>query len=80
MSASDAVSSIGSAITSPAKLAFAGFVLLVYKGKITTTNTEFFWVVGLFLFVQIIHDDYLRKRLNIWGDRNWPFQSLGGKP
>jgi hypothetical protein len=80
MSASDSISSIGSAITSPAKLAFAGFVLLVYKGKITTTNTEFFWVVGLFLFVQIIHDDYLRKRLNFWGDRNWPFQSLGGKP
>jgi hypothetical protein len=77
MSASETIS--GSAITSPAKLAFAGYVLLAYKGTITTTNAEFFIVAGLFFFLQMLHDDYLRIRPNLWGERNWPFQSLGGR-
>jgi hypothetical protein len=34
----DALTSLGSAFTSPAKLAFAGFVLLVYKGALCSVS------------------------------------------
>jgi len=56
-----------------------GYVLLVYKGIITTSKWEFLAIAAVFFLAQIIHDDYLRIRLNFWGERNWPFQSLGGR-
>ena len=70
MSAGDAISSIGSSITSPAKLAFVGYVLLLYKGIITTSKWEILAIAAVFFLTQIIHDDYLRIRLNFWGERN----------
>jgi hypothetical protein len=50
---------------SPAKLAYMAYVLVVVLGKTgQTTKWEFGIVSGLFLLVQIAHDDYLRIWLN----------------
>jgi hypothetical protein len=68
MGISETVGSLGKSITSPAKLGFAAYVLLVYAGKITTSRWEFFVVTGMFFLLQVFHDDYLRKVLNRWAD------------
>jgi hypothetical protein len=68
MSIGETVGSWGSAITSPAKLGFAGYVLLAYTGKITTSKCEFLVVAGVFFLLQVFHDDYIRKVLNRWAD------------
>jgi hypothetical protein len=68
MSISDALGSVGSSITSPAKLAFAGYVVLAYAGKIATSKWEFLGVAFLFLILQVLHDDYLRIVLNKWAE------------
>jgi hypothetical protein len=61
----DAVASLGAALTSPAKLAFAGYVILVALGVIKNVEAWHFYVAtGMFLGVQIFHDDYWRKVLN----------------
>jgi hypothetical protein len=61
----DAVASLGAALTSPAKLAFASYVILAALGIIKIGESWHFYVAtGIFLFVQILHDDYLRKVLN----------------
>lgn len=50
---------------SPAKVVYAAYVLIVILEKAgSTTKLEFAMVSILFLFVQILHDDYLRIRLN----------------
>lgn len=54
------VESLGSAITSPAKLAFAGFVLLAYKGYFAIHLCGFLIIAGLFFLLQVVHDDFLR--------------------
>ncbi len=60
----DSLTSLGSALAAPAKLAFAGYVLLAATGKIESSGGEFFVVAVLFFFAQIWHDDYYRIRLN----------------
>jgi hypothetical protein len=74
----DAMSSLGAAITSPAKLAFAGYVILAYKGAIPAPSLCQFLVVTLtFIVLQVFHDDFLRIVLNpkafgIAAARHWP--------
>jgi hypothetical protein len=63
-SAADSIASLGSAITSPAKLVFLGYVILAATGKINTSAWCFFAVAAVFLIVQIGHDDYYRIVLN----------------
>lgn len=63
-SAADGLASLGSAITSPAKLAFLGYVILAATDSIATSVWQFVVVTIVFLVIQIIHDDYLRIRLN----------------
>jgi hypothetical protein len=58
------MASIGSSITSPAKLAFAGYVILAYKEKICVSTCQFFIVAALFFIAQVLHDDFLRIWLN----------------
>jgi hypothetical protein len=60
---------LGSAITSPAKLAFAGFVLLAYKGCFTIHLWEFLVIAGIFFGMQVLHDDCARILLNSWAQR-----------
>lgn len=60
----DAVTSLGAAITSPAKLGFLGYVVLAYSGKIETSRLEFLAVAAVFFALQVFHDDYARIRLN----------------
>ena len=61
----DAVASLGTAITSPAKLAFAAYVILAALGVIKNVELwHFLLATGLFLLIQVFHDDYLRKVLN----------------
>jgi hypothetical protein len=74
---SDAMTSLGAAITSPAKLAFAGFVILAYRGTIHPSRCQFLIVAGLFILVQVFHDDFLRIVLNraalaLAEKRHWP--------
>jgi hypothetical protein len=74
---SDAMTSLGAALTSPAKLAFAGFVILAYRGTIHPSLCQFLVAGVLFIGVQIIHDDFLRIVLNrkafgIAAARHWP--------
>jgi hypothetical protein len=64
MSIGDALSSIPSAVTSPAKLAFIAYVILAYAGKITTSKSEFIAITLLFFAFQVLHDDYVRIWLN----------------
>jgi hypothetical protein len=74
----DAVTSLGSALTSPAKLAFAGYVILAYKGAIPAPSLwQFLVVAGVFILVQVFHDDFARIVLNRWAfgiaaARRWP--------
>lgn len=65
----DAVASIGSSITSPAKLGFAGYVLLVYAGRFETSKCEFLVVAIVFFCLQVAHDDWLRIVLNKYAER-----------
>jgi len=60
-----AMTSLGATLTSPAKLAFAGFVVLVY-GKIipAPSPVQLIVITALFICVQVFHDDYLRIVLN----------------
>jgi predicted nucleotidyltransferase len=64
--------------TSPTKLAFAGFVILAYNGKISGLSfCKFLVVAAVFVAVQVVHDDFLRivlnrKALGIAAARHWP--------
>jgi hypothetical protein len=78
--ASEAISSLGKSITSPAKLIFVRYVLLAYKEIIHTSRWQFIAVASVFFLAQVLHDDYLRIRLNAWAQNNWPFISLGRRP
>jgi hypothetical protein len=64
-----AAADAGKSFASPAKIAFIGYVVLVYKGAITATAKQFFWVAGAFCLIQAIHDDYLRIWLNRLAER-----------
>ncbi len=64
MGMAEATQSAGSVITSPAKLAFAAYVLLAYSGKVPTSRVEIVLAAAVFVVVQIFHDDYLRIVLN----------------
>ena len=64
MSFGEALASVGSSITSPAKIAFIGYVVLAYTGKISTSTWEFIAVAVIFFIVQVLHDDYARIWLN----------------
>ncbi len=64
MGISDTVGSLGASITSPAKLAFIGYVVLAYAGKVATSTLQFLIVASVFFVLQVIHDDYLRVLLN----------------
>jgi len=63
-SVAESLPSLGSAITSPAKLAFVGYVILVATNKICSSRWEFIAIAIAFLLLQVYHDDYLRIRLN----------------
>ncbi len=77
----DALTSLGAALTSPAKLAFAGYVVLVYKGALCGVSLWNFVGVALgFIAIQVFHDDWLRIVLNRGAHeyakkRNWPSQN-----
>lgn len=77
----DALASLGAALTSPAKLAFAGFVVLVYKGALCRVSLCTFLVVAfLFIAIQVFHDDFLRIILNRGAHqyaekKGWPSQN-----
>ena len=64
MNLGDALSSFGASITSPAKLAFIGYVILAYTGKISTSKWEFVAIAAVFFALQVLHDDYARIWLN----------------
>jgi len=64
-----ALAEIGKSLTSPAKLAFGGYVLLAFSGKIGTSIFQFMLVAGIFFILQALHDDFLRFALNEWGTR-----------
>jgi hypothetical protein len=68
-SIAESIASVGRAFASPAKMAFIGYVLLAYAGKIEVNICEFLIVATIFFFLQIIHDDCLRIALNEWGNR-----------
>jgi hypothetical protein len=63
-SAAEGLAAIGSAITSPAKLAFVGYVILAACGKISTSRWEFLGTAIMFFVLQVGHDDWLRIVLN----------------
>ena len=69
MTIGEAIGSLGSSITSPAKLSFIAYVILGYTGKISTSTWQFFVVAGLFFVLQVFHDDYLRILLNRLAER-----------
>ena len=64
-----AIASIGTAFTSPAKIAFIGYVILAYTGKIEVNLFQFLIIASIFFFLQVFHDDCLRIALNEWGNR-----------
>jgi hypothetical protein len=74
----EAMESIGKSLTSPAKLAFAGFVILAYRGALCDVTLWKFAVVAvLFIALQALHDDFLRIILNRYAHsfaarRGWP--------
>jgi hypothetical protein len=68
-SIAEAIASVGRAFASPAKIAFIGYVVLAYSGKIEVNVTQFLIVAAIFFFLQILHDDCLRIALNEWGNR-----------
>jgi hypothetical protein len=65
----DALSSFGASITSPAKLAFIGYVVLAYTDKISTSKWEFIAIAVILLALQVLHDDYGRICLNKLAER-----------
>ncbi|MGA9068936.1 MAG: hypothetical protein WB424_01700 [Terracidiphilus sp.] len=69
----EAIASVGRAFASPAKIAFIGYVVLAYTGKIEVNLCQFLIIASIFFFLQIFHDDFLREALNLWGKRlgNW---------
>ena len=58
------VTTLGTALTSPAKIAFVAYVVLVYVNRISTSTGQFLLIVLAVLFFQVFHDDYLRIVLN----------------
>jgi hypothetical protein len=63
----DGVASLGAALTSPAKIAFAGYIVVVYKGALGVISWwQFVLVSGMFVLVQAFHDDFVRILLNRW--------------
>jgi hypothetical protein len=76
-----AIASLGAALTSPAKLAFAGFVVLAYKGSLGGLSLwDFIAVAVAFIVLQVVHDDFLRIVLNraahqYAAKRKWPGQN-----
>lgn len=62
------VSSLGTSITSPAKLVFVGYVLLAYIGKLETSTGQFLSVAVIFFLAQVLHDDFGRILLNNWAN------------
>lgn len=64
---------VGGALTSPAKLGFAAYVLFVYWNKLNRPSACEFWlIVFLFFAAQVVHDDFLRKLLNNYADKICP--------
>jgi hypothetical protein len=62
-----------STLFSPARMAFVGYIFLVYHGVLGPRR---WWLITLLFFLaEILHDDFLRIALNKWGDRladwNW---------
>lgn len=64
----DEAKSFASSLTSPAKLAFGAYVLLLWFESQSKTfhfsRCEFFFVSFIFMIVQIGHDDWFRIILN----------------
>ena len=64
------MTSLGAALTSPAKLAFAGYVILAYSGRIHDGSLcQVLVVAGVFILLQVFHDDYFRIVLNRWAEK-----------
>ena len=61
------------ALTSPAKLAFGAYILLVYADKLPRPSPVVFGVIIVaFILAQVFHDDYVRKILNNLADQQIP--------
>ncbi len=58
--------SLPAAVFSPAKMIYIGYILLAALERIQSSLSQFLWVSVVFLLVQVLHDDFLRIRLNIW--------------
>ena len=62
-----------STLFSPARLAFAGYILLVSHGVLGPRR---WWLITLlFVVADVLHNDCLKPALNKWGERladwNW---------
>lgn len=67
------IAALAAALTSPAKLGFAAYVLLVYTDKLPRPSvTGFVLIVITFLIIQVVHDDYARILLNNLANRQIP--------
>ena len=57
-------------LTSPGKLAFAAYILLIYRSILPRPSVCGFVLVALlFIVVQVAHDDWLRIVLNKCAER-----------
>ena len=70
----EAVVSLANSLTSPAKLAFGAYVLLLWLESQSTSfhfrRWEFLLVALLFAALQAAHDDWLRILLNRHAERH----------
>jgi predicted metalloprotease with PDZ domain len=70
-------SKAASSFSAPAKLAFIGYCVLAYAKSICTSSREFLIVASIFLFVEVLHDDFARIWLNIKAVQ-WATKKAGG--
>ena len=56
-------------LLSPGRIAFVGYLVAIYLGKVETTKAEFLIVSVLYLLIDILHNDYIRIWLNKRAER-----------
>jgi len=64
-----AITGLSASIFSPAKMVYLGFFVLVYLRVPTQTWFVFLAISVIFLVAEIGHNDWLRLRLNFYGDK-----------
>lgn len=67
------LSEIPAAIFSPLKMAYIGYIVLAAMGRIDYDLQSFLMITSVFIVLVILHDDWLRIRLNrhAQGWRKW---------